>query len=88
MNSGLSPGDTPDYEHRMAYSHYAAILIAQGKLHEANDILDRLTSILEKAGALTPLLETLTQQIIILHALEEDEKALAFLQHTPESGET
>jgi LuxR family maltose regulon positive regulatory protein len=76
----LSPEDTIDYSHRIVYLHYAIILQAQGKLQEAYGILDRLGNILEGTGAITMLLETISQRIIILSKLNEHEQALSLLQ--------
>jgi LuxR family transcriptional regulator, maltose regulon positive regulatory protein len=82
--SGLHPSDTLEYSHRTVYMHYASILQAQGKLHEAYDVLEGLKRILEKAGTVTLVLEVLTRQIIILHALEDREQALSMLQRALE----
>jgi LuxR family transcriptional regulator, maltose regulon positive regulatory protein len=73
--------DTIEYVHWQVYLHLAVILQAQGKLSEAYEIMERLVSIMERAGAVTPLMKTLTQLIIILHNLKDDERALSLLQH-------
>ena len=82
--SGLSPGGTIDYAHRFLFLHYAIILQAQGELHDAYDVLERLSNVLEEAGAITLLLETLSQRIVILSKLNQDEQALSLLQRTLE----
>jgi LuxR family maltose regulon positive regulatory protein len=78
----LSPNDDIDFFHRFIYLYYASILQEQGNLWEASDVLERLGKVLEQAGAITLLLETLSQRIIILCKMSEDEKALSLLQRT------
>jgi LuxR family maltose regulon positive regulatory protein len=80
----LFSSDTIEYVHWQVYLHLAVILQAQGKLSEAYEILERLVNIMERAGAVTPLMKTLTQLIIISHTLNDDERALSLLQHALE----
>lgn len=80
-DSDLKPEDIPNYEHRMEYYQFARILIAQGKLEEAYQILERLQVSAEKAGASTLFLHILTQQVMIIQELGYEDKALSLLQH-------
>ncbi len=77
---GLNPNDDIDFFHRFTYMYYASILQEQGNLWEASGVLERLGNIFEQVGAITLLLETLSQRIIILSKMSEDEQALSLLQ--------
>lgn len=78
---GLFSRDTIEYVQWQVYLHLTVILQAQGKSSEAYEILERLVSIMERAGAVTPLMKSLTQLIIISHTLNDEERALSLLQH-------
>jgi len=78
MDLGLD--DTPDIAQREDYLQYARILMAQGKLDEAYQILERLRVATEGMGEITRLLNILTWQIVILQAKGDEEAALSLLQ--------
>ena len=79
--SGLGTGHTPGYQSMDEYSTLARVLFAQGKLDAASTLLARLLGMIEAAGALTYLIETLVLQVLILQAQGRGDQALAKLEH-------
>jgi LuxR family maltose regulon positive regulatory protein len=78
--SGLSADDEPTYQQVDAYSVFARVLIAQGRLDEASGLLARLLEMTEAAGAMGYVIETLVLQALVLQAHGRDDQALAAVE--------
>lgn len=76
---GMSPEDTPDFIHRFEYYYFATILHEQGRLEEADQILEHLRHVVEQAGGMTMVIHLLAQQAIIAHTRGDEARALSLL---------
>jgi LuxR family maltose regulon positive regulatory protein len=66
-------------QHRRTYVLLSRLLIAQGRLDEATQLLERLMCQCEQIGATGSLIEALVQHAMALEAQEEKRQALASL---------
>jgi LuxR family maltose regulon positive regulatory protein len=80
QQSGLRADGELHFRHLSRYVTLARVLIAQGGLDEASDLLARLLAMTEAAGARTALIQILVLQAIVLQAQGEMEEALTVLE--------
>jgi LuxR family maltose regulon positive regulatory protein len=80
QESGLKADDAPDYQHMAEYGILARVLIAQGKLDEAQGLLARLLEVAETSGAIMVVIWILALQASALQAQGEVDQALAVLE--------
>lgn len=76
---GLSPTDDVSYTREVEYLTLARLLLAQGKLDEAAQLLARLLALAESGGRTARAIEARMLQALVLHARGELGRALAVL---------
>jgi LuxR family maltose regulon positive regulatory protein len=67
-------------EYCISYQALARILMAQGRLEEAQGFLEQLLAMVEEEGAMRPTIGILVLQALVLQALDEGDQALAVLE--------
>jgi LuxR family maltose regulon positive regulatory protein len=77
---GLGVDDELKLETCIGHLALAKILLVQGRLDEASGLLERLLTMVEAAGAMTPAISILVLQALVLQAQGEGEQALAALE--------
>jgi LuxR family maltose regulon positive regulatory protein len=87
QESGLRVDDELDYQNVDAYSVLARVLIAQGRLDEASELLSRLVEMTEAAGAIGHVIEKSVLQALVLQAQNTKDQALATLAQALARGE-
>jgi LuxR family maltose regulon positive regulatory protein len=80
QQSGLRADGELHFRHLSTYVTLARVLIAQGGLDEASELLARLLAMTEAAAASTTLIQILVLQAIILQAQGEMEEAVTVLE--------
>ena len=76
----LDPDGKPTYLHEVEYIVYARILITQGKLDEANRLLQRLIESAEMGGRISIVIEILILQSLAYQAGEDAAQAVTVLE--------
>jgi LuxR family maltose regulon positive regulatory protein len=78
----LAPGDTPSFEHELAYISLARLLIARHDFDAALDLLARLASGAETGGRIGRLIEILILQAMALQSQSKTSRALTVLEES------
>ncbi|WP_420644563.1 LuxR C-terminal-related transcriptional regulator [Candidatus Leptofilum sp.] len=79
--SGLDTYAEPSIGYRNSYLALAEILMVQGRLGDAWNLLERLLPIVEAAGAMGAVLAVLILQALLLQMQGRSDQALALLEH-------
>jgi LuxR family maltose regulon positive regulatory protein len=80
-DSGLSADDLPTFSQRVAYTMFARVLIAQGDMDRAYELLVRLGESAENGGRHGELIEFLALQALSLNSQGDRDKAISILEH-------
>jgi len=80
QESGLSVNDELSTEYHTSYLALARILMAQGRLDEASELLVRLLKMVEAVGVVGPAIRILVLRALVLQAQEEGDQALVALE--------
>jgi LuxR family maltose regulon positive regulatory protein len=78
--SGLSPGDSFDFQHAFRYLMLAQALLVQGRLDEAQELLAHHLRVVEAAGATGCIIENLLVQALVLQAQNAREQTMSVLK--------
>ena len=70
----------PDYQNELAYSVFARVLIAQGRLDEAERLLQRLLEAAKKGGRTSRVIELLILQSLAAQSAGDTLQALSTLE--------
>lgn len=83
----MSPADEPNFAREVEYLTLARLLLAQGKLDEAAQLLARLLALAEAGGREARAIEARMLQALVLHAQGNLGRALAVLWAALEQAE-
>jgi LuxR family maltose regulon positive regulatory protein len=77
---GLAPDDELGHEHEYEHLTLARVLLAQGRLDEARELLDRLGQAAESRQCLGSVIESLALQALVFQAEGRADKAMTTLE--------
>ncbi len=83
----LDPDDEPVYQHEMAYSVFARVLIAQGRLAEVEKLLQNLLEAAKTGGRTASVIQILNLQSLAAESAGDTPRALSTLEQALDLGQ-